>query len=103
MKKLLLILLCLPFFGTCQCVEGDCENGYRVYVWDSGERYEGLWKNDKRHGQGTNYFANGDIFSGTYRYGKKHGLGWYHWNDGQLYLSIYKYGERDEILCETEY
>ena len=31
MKKLLLILLCVPLIGLGQCVSGDCENGYGTY------------------------------------------------------------------------
>jgi len=23
-----------------------------IYIWNSGNRYEGEWKDDKRHGQG---------------------------------------------------
>tara|TARA_B100000900_G_scaffold366503_1_gene342425 strand:- start:189 stop:344 length:156 start_codon:yes stop_codon:yes gene_type:complete len=31
MKKLLLILLCLPMIGFGQCISGDCENGYGTF------------------------------------------------------------------------
>ena len=52
MKKLLLILLCLPMIGFGQCISGDCENGYGTFdaYWD---KYVGEWKNGKMHGQGT--------------------------------------------------
>jgi hypothetical protein len=28
------------------CISGDCSNGYGVYTWESGERYEGYWQFD---------------------------------------------------------
>ena len=64
MKKtaLLLILFIVSFSAYSQstgCTQGDCVNGYGVYVWDSGEKYEGYWKNDKRNGYGVNNFSNG--------------------------------------------
>ena len=27
------------------CISGDCSNGYGVYIFSSGEKYEGYWKN----------------------------------------------------------
>ncbi|MDC0202057.1 hypothetical protein OAJ56_02315, partial [Flavobacteriales bacterium] len=60
MKKLLLILLCVPLIGFGQetgCISGDCENGYGTYIIDTGY-YEGLeyvgeFKDGKFHGEGT--------------------------------------------------
>jgi len=53
MKKLLLLLLCVPLIGFGQCSSGDCNNGYGTYIWDNGDVYLGEWKKDKKHGQGT--------------------------------------------------
>ena len=44
MKKLLLILLCLPFIGFGQCIKGDCENGVGLYFWPDGSYTNGSWK-----------------------------------------------------------
>ncbi|MDG2266285.1 MAG: peptidase C14, partial [Candidatus Marinimicrobia bacterium] len=52
-KKLLLILLCLPFFGFGQCISGDCENGQGTMTYSDGSKYVGEFKDSKRHGQGT--------------------------------------------------
>ena len=41
MKKLLLILLCVPLIGLGQCVEGDCVKGYGTYAYSSGHIYVG--------------------------------------------------------------
>ena len=60
MKKLLLILLCLPFIGFGQCVSGDCENGYGEYIfWVDGSVesteaiYKGEFENGKLNGKGN--------------------------------------------------
>ena len=76
MKKLLLILLCVPLIGFGQetgCISGDCENGYGTYIevvrpskyhyygdTDLREKrdvdssvYIGNWKNGKKHGKGS--------------------------------------------------
>ena len=44
MKKLLLILLCLPMIGFGQCISGDCENGRRTFTYDDGNKYVGEYK-----------------------------------------------------------
>ena len=59
MKKLLLILLCLPFIGFGQCISGDCKNGQGTMVVDDWDVYVGEWKNGKFHWKGTYTFADG--------------------------------------------
>ena len=65
----------LPFIGFGQsdifgektgCISGDCVNGYGVYVWYSGNKYEGWWKNDQRHGQGTYTHDDGTVRKGKW-------------------------------------
>ena len=63
MKKLLLILLCLPFIGFGQCISGDCENGQGTYTYASGIKYVGEFKDDKFNGQGTKTWADGTEFN----------------------------------------
>ena len=48
MKKLLLILMFLPFIGFGQCVSGDCQNGYGTFTSEN-EHTEYIWK---VHGNG---------------------------------------------------
>ena len=33
-------------------------------TYPHGDKYTGMWKNDKREGKGTGFFANGDIYFG---------------------------------------
>ncbi|MFH0893038.1 MAG: hypothetical protein V2A54_01280 [Bacteroidota bacterium] len=59
------------------CISGDCSNGFGTYVFESGEKYAGNWKNDERNGKGTNYFASGASYTGEWKDDKKHGQGSY--------------------------
>ena len=50
MKKIILILLCLPMIGfgqddyTSQCISGDCQNGYGTMTTTNGDKHIGEWK-----------------------------------------------------------
>ena len=71
MKKLLLILLCLPMIGFGQCVSGDCDNGYGIYTYSDGGKYIGEWRNGNWDGQGIYTWADGTKHVGEWRYGKR--------------------------------
>ena len=86
MKKLLLILLCLPFIVFGQdigCISGDCNNGYGTYHYHAlfvGEEDEGVyvgeWKNQKHHGQGTyTYQRSQNKYVGEWKNDKRDGEG----------------------------
>ena len=110
MKKLLLILMCIPFSGVSQapvpmlpssnifddklsigsgCVSGDCINGYGTFIWENGDKCVGEWKNLLVHEIATLTFGKGewegDKYSGEWENDKKHGLGTYTWNSGAKY------------------
>ena len=56
MKKLVLILLCLPMIGFGQdigCISGDCGNGFGEYRYPNGDIFEGNWRGGLMHGEGT--------------------------------------------------
>lgn len=64
------------------CKSGDCENGYGLYVFDSGESYEGEWKDGKYNGKGKYTFSNGDSYNGEWENSLFDGFGTYRYNDG---------------------
>lgn len=58
-------------------------DGVGVYTWADGRKYEGEYKEDKKHGYGVYIWADGRQYSGWWYKGKQHGLGIYHVGDGQ--------------------
>eukprot|EP00320_Phaeocystis_rex_P000214 CAMPEP_0119057708 /NCGR_PEP_ID=MMETSP1178-20130426/2102_1 /TAXON_ID=33656 /ORGANISM="unid sp, Strain CCMP2000" /LENGTH=1078 /DNA_ID=CAMNT_0007038565 /DNA_START=76 /DNA_END=3312 /DNA_ORIENTATION=- len=54
-------------------------------AWESGDRYEGAWRNENMNGKGTYYYADGNIYEGQWVEGNKHGEGTHTWVDGQVY------------------
>ena len=42
-----------------KCIKGDCEDGYGIYVFTNGGRYEGTWKNGKLNGNGISVDESG--------------------------------------------
>ena len=99
MKKLLLILLCVPLIGMGQqtgCISGDCENGYGTYVYyPSGDKYVGEFKNKNRNGQGTMDWNDGYKYVGEWQDGHRHGQGIFTSPSGDKYVGEYKYNEKD--------
>ena len=48
------------------CIAGNCENGYGVYVWKSGAKYEGYFRNKNKYGMGTYTSQSGKIYKGKW-------------------------------------
>ena len=60
------------------------------YMGEDGQTYEGEWKNDKIHGQGTFTYANGDKYVGNYKDGERHGQGTFTFANGDKYVGNFK-------------
>jgi len=81
MKKLLLILLCVPLIFLGQetgCISGDCENGNGVYLYPNtifsdyaGSKYIGEFKNGNFDGFGIFVHPNGTNYQGMFRQEKE--------------------------------
>jgi hypothetical protein len=69
------------------CISGDCNNGYGIYTWNTGERYEGYFQNGMRNGQGTNIFPSGSKYEGLWKDDKKDGYGFYQYKPESEYES----------------
>ena len=41
-------------------------HGQGTYIWKSGNKYVGLWKKDRKHGQGMFTWKNGQTLTGTF-------------------------------------
>jgi hypothetical protein len=79
-------------------------DGEGVYTSADGHRYEGSWKNDKRHGPGTQTFSSKGKdgkpgWSGTYEgewfENKKHGRGIFTYVNGDRYEGQWVNGKKD--------
>ena len=68
----------------------DKRHGQGTYYWADGDKYEGEWKEDKKHGQGVFYWADGDKYVGSYVNGKMQGQGTYYYNNGNRYEGEWK-------------
>jgi len=64
---------------------------------DTGDVYEGEWKNGKRSGQGVYTWYDGDLYTGPWSDGKRHGHGVFVFSDGRLYDGEYNMGQREGV------
>ncbi len=62
-------------FGNNKCISGDCEDEYGIYIYNSGMRYEGEWKNRKRDGKGILIYPDGTKYEGNWKNNRMHGFG----------------------------
>lgn len=56
----------------------------------SGERYEGQFQNNLRHGRGTHWYLDGGEYAGEWRHDQREGLGVMRYADGQVYEGAWK-------------
>ena len=68
---------------------------YKTKEYPNGDRYEGYYVDDKKHGKGIYYFINGDQYEGDYVNDKKHGKGIYCFDNGDRYEGIFKDDKQD--------
>jgi len=88
MKKLLLILLCLPMIGFGQdigCISGDCGNGFGEYRYPNGDIFEGNWRGGLMHGEGTYTSDDGTMIKSF-------------WENGLEVIEIVE----DDVIIENE-
>ena len=98
-KIILFAALCLPAAKSySQCISGNCENGYGVYVDDGGNYYSGFFKDGYYNGQGTLIFNGGDIYTGNFKNDDFSGIGTYVWGEnGEKYFGHWQDGKRQGI------
>ncbi len=73
-------------YNNMGCLEGDCYNGFGVYVWNDGARYEGNFIEGKRNGEGVYYYSKGSKYVGTQENDRRHGWGTYYYASGSKYV-----------------
>jgi len=80
-----------------RCLSGDCNDGFGIYVWSNGERYEGNWQNNKRNGKGLNYYITGAKYDGFWKDDLKDGAGTYFYSTDSPYEKYTGFFEDDAI------
>jgi hypothetical protein len=76
-------------------LDGKAENkGVYISNFDNSY-YSGMWKQDKQHGHGEEYWQDGSKYEGEYYYGKKTGMGKFFWPDKSSYI-----GEFEDNMIE---
>lgn len=76
------------------CMDGDCNNGVGKMVNSKTEEvYYGEWKNGKREGRGTEFYADGSKkYVGNFLQSKYHGNGTYYYKNGDSYVGKFRNG-----------
>ena len=64
------------------CIEGDCRDGYGIYIFKDNARYHGDFRNGRPHGQGIVEYTNGEKYEGEMRDGAFAGRGTLFMADG---------------------
>lgn len=73
------------------CLSGNCYEGYGVYVYPSGGRYEGDFQRANPNGKGKLHFPNGDVYVGDWVNSYRQGVGKMLYNNGDLYEGGFVY------------
>ena len=60
---------------------------------EDSQRYEGQYKDDKRHGHGYYVYPSGDRYFGEFSCDKPYGQGTYRWVDGNTYTGSWENGK----------
>ena len=82
---ILTILSGVSQLAVAQCIEGNCKNGQGTYIYDSGAKYVGQYKNGKINGTGTLYFSNGNRYTGQWKNNYREGRGRLAYDNGDVY------------------
>ncbi len=63
-------------YTSAQCISGDCKNGTGIYLYPSGAKYIGQFKDGEIHGIGTCYYTDNSTYRGewVHRYPDGNGI-----------------------------
>lgn len=106
MKRILLLSFLSLFITalSAQCISGDCKNGIGTFVYPSGARYTGHFKDGEIHGVGVCYYTDGSKYQGEWMHRYPEGRGTKTYSDGTVRTGLWKRGkptdERGKILEE---
>jgi hypothetical protein len=90
-------------FSNGNIYEGEWKNGqkhgYGTFFWKSGQRFEGIFKDDKMN-QGTCFYSNGDRYVGVFNQKEqRHGQGTLYYANGKIDQGIW---ENDRFITSKD-
>jgi hypothetical protein len=115
MTKSLFIALFCCFFSLinvrAQCISGNCKNGKGTYVYPSGAKYVGEFRDGEIHGVGVCYYTNGSKYSGEWKHRYPDGKGTKTYSDGTKRTGQWRQGKpvdesgklQEEYIVKNQY
>lgn len=70
-------------------------SGNGTCYYSNGDRYDGEFKDGKRHGKGITRYADGQRYEGNYKDDKEDGYGCFYQTNGRKYFGDFKKGKFD--------
>lgn len=95
MRQITLLIFAVLFITlriNAQCVSGDCKNGTGIYLYPSGAKYIGQFKDGEIHGVGSCYYTDGRKYQGEWISRYPHGQGTMNFSDGTKWTGFWKRG-----------
>ena len=85
------VFLILPQYSQAQCIKGNCWSGHGVYIYPSGAKYEGNFRDGKIQGKGILYFSDGNKYIGDWVDHYREGKGKMIFTTGDVYQGEFKH------------
>jgi hypothetical protein len=89
----LFFVLCVGVQLSAQCTTGDCINGQGTFVFPSGAKYTGQFRNGEIHGLGICYYSDGSKYQGEWANRYPEGKGIKTYTDGTKREGLWKKGK----------
>jgi tetratricopeptide (TPR) repeat protein len=87
---ILLINFSFSYQANAECLQGNCNNGYGVFIFEDGRIYEGQWAKELFDGMGSLTFLNGSKYIGEFKKGNMHGFGSITLQDGSKHKCTFE-------------
>jgi hypothetical protein len=88
-----LFLLFSSTYCAAQCISGDCRNGQGTFLYSSGAKYVGAFKDGEINGVGVCYYTNGSKYSGEWKERFPDGKGTKTYSDGTKRTGLWRKGK----------